>query len=225
MHALAIDLEGADRARTVLDAVAETGYCVFPTGQTYEAFLEFCKELGDVFHISEVKIGGPRPRAYQRSDEIPYHTDHISAQVAVWYCHQPEPTGNEMRLIDLAQVAMRLDAHELEALGRATTHIRKPEHGVWEEGHIPVYQTEGSRQLFHYVDWADPDCPDAAAEDAVAAFKRHLREAMEAAVVEADLQPGDALFIDNNRILHGRRALPTDSKRHLKRIWIRDALN
>lgn len=225
MTALAIDLEGPDRARAVLEAVAQTGYCAFPTGQTYEEFLAFCEALGEVFHISEVKIGGPRPRAYQRADEIPYHTDHISAEVAVWYCFQPEPTGNEMRLIDLAGIAARMEARELAALGRATTHIRKPEHGVWEEGHIPVYQAEDGRQRFHYVDWADPDCPDAEAREAVAAFKRHLREAMEGAVVEADLQPGDALFIDNNRILHGRRALPSDSKRHLKRIWIRGALS
>ena len=225
MDAVAIDLSRSDRAEAVLNAVVENGFCAYPTGQTYEEFLAFCGELGEVFHVSEVRVGGPRPRAYQRADEIPFHTDHVSAEIAVWYCFRPEPTGNAMRLIDLAPVAERMEAGELEALRRATTHIRRHEQGVWEEGHIPVFQTRGGRRLFHYVDWADPSCPDAEARAAVETFKRHLREAMERGAEEVDLGPGDALFLDNNRVLHGRRALPRDSKRHLKRIWIRGALD
>ena len=53
---------------------------------------------------------------------------------------------------------------------------------------------------------------------------RRLRRLMsgdaETRKVSVSLEPGDAVFVDNNRLLHGRDKLPAGSKRHLYRLWI-----
>ena len=202
--------------------VDKYGFCAYATGQSYDEFLSFCGQFGEVFHIADVKlVGGPRPRAYQRADEVEFHTDHISARLAAWYCIEREPTGNEMRLIDLAPLGTKMSADELTALSRAKIYLRKPEHGAWEEGHIPVWQTRDGRDLYQYIAWSPPAFEDGAAQAAFERFQGLINNAIRSDVIEVDLQKGDALFLDNNRVMHGRHALPRNSKRYLKRILVR----
>jgi len=56
---------------------------------------------------------------------------------------------------------------------------------------------------------------------AIASFRRELAERMETQnVLSVRLQSSEALFVNNHRMLHGRRAIAQDSTRFLTRAYV-----
>ena len=107
---------------------------------------------------------------------------------------------------------------ELQALER----VRVPDNAVWSEGgDIPLCAKHDGRWVFHYVPWLDLKAPDADAGQALAKLKAGIGRAKSSDLIELDLVPGEMVFVDNHRVMHGRAAIPANSKRHLKRFWIR----
>ena len=205
-------------AREVIEAVSREGYFRSASTATFETFREIADTFGEVFYEADVRMGGQRPRNYQLPAAIDFHTDHVSAEIAAWYCLEREIDGGAMQFLDLAPVAEALSEDELNALAR----VRVPDNAVWTEGgDIPLCTAEGERWAFHYVPWLDLKVPDAEAKRALDRFEAGVRQAKTTSVIELDLLPGELVFVDNHRIMHGRAAIPTNSRRHLKRLWIR----
>jgi hypothetical protein len=57
---------------------------------------------------------------------------------------------------------------------------------------------------------------DAEARAAVSEFGRHLQEHQEPTTITT----AGCLVLDNSRVCHGRAAMPVDSRRVLKRVWV-----
>ena len=205
-------------AGAIREALADTGiYC--PSQEfTLDQFRAAAGELGDVFYEADVRMGAEKPRNYQLPAAIDFHTDHASAEIAAWWCEERESDGGAMQFVDLWPVVEAMNDAELEALGR----VRVPDNAVWSEGgDIPVCWLSNGRRVFHYVPWLMLDAPDAEARSALAKFENGIAEAKAERIAEFDLKPGEVVFVDNHRIMHGRRAIPANSKRNLKRLWIR----
>ena len=202
--------------------MAGGGIYTLASGTSLERFRGVAGDLGDVFYEADVRMGGERPRNYQLPAAIDFHTDHVSAEIAAWFCVERESDGGAMQFVDLSPVAKALDEQELEALGR----VRVPDNAVWSEGgDIPVCAMRNGQHAFHYVPWLKLNAPDDGARQALAKFEAGIALAKAERMVELDLKPGDLVFVDNHRIMHGRRAIPAGSKRNLKRLWIRDCRN
>lgn len=185
---------------------------------TFDDFRAVCDELGEVFYEADVRLGAERPRNYQLPQPIDFHTDHVSAEIAAWYCLEREADGGCMRFLDLAPVLKELSAAELDAL----TRVRVPDNAVWSQsGDIPMCTPNGALPAIHYVPWLKLNAPDPEARAALRRFEALVRAQKETALIDADLAPGHIAIIDNHRIMHGRDAIPASSRRHLKRFWIR----
>ncbi len=205
-------------AQEVIETVSREGYFRGPSKTTIDEFRSIAAAFGDVFYEADVRMGGERPRNYQLPSQIDFHTDHVSAEVAAWYCLERESDGGAMQFIDLAPIAEDLSRDELADLAR----VRVPDNAVWSEGgDIALCTVEGDQVSFHYVPWLDLKVPDDAARRALDRFEAGVRRAKAADIIEMDLTPGELVFVDNRRIMHGRAAIPADSRRHLKRLWIR----
>ncbi len=195
------------------------GIYTLASGTSLERFRGVAGDLGDVFYEADVRMGGERPRNYQLPAAIDFHTDHVSAEIAAWFCVERESDGGAMQFVDLSPAAKSLGEQELDALGR----VRVPDNAVWSEGgDIPVCAIRNGQRVFHYVPWLKLNAPDEEARQALAKFKAGIAAAKAERIVELDLEPGDLVFVDNHRIMHGRRAIPAGSKRNLKRLWIRN---
>jgi alpha-ketoglutarate-dependent taurine dioxygenase len=72
-----------------------------------------------------------------------------------------------------------------------------------------------------YVPWFVERPDDEAGRDRLGRFGRLVYEAHRTSRLEIRLERGQCLFIDNRRMLHGRGALPEDSRRHLVRLYLR----
>lgn len=207
-------------AREVRDAVVRDGYFRGPSAVTPEEFRAVAESFGEVFYEAEVRMGAERPRNYQLPAAIDFHTDHVSAEFAAWHCLERESDGGAMQFLDLAPVAAALSDDDLEALSR----VRVPDNAVWSQGgDIALCRREDRGWSFHYVPWLDLTVPDDDARAALTRFRQGIAAAKSAALIELDLMPGEVVFIDNHRVMHGRAAIPPDSRRHLKRLWIRSS--
>ncbi len=206
------------RSQDVIDAVSEKGYYRSPSVVSFETFREIAEGFGEVFYEADVRMGGERPRNYQLPAEIGFHTDHVSAEIAAWYCLERESDGGAMQFIDLAPIANGMTEDELGALER----VRVPDNAVWSEGgDIPLCARQNGQWVFHYVPWFALKAPDGAAKLALEKFEAGIEQAKSTDLIELDLAPGELVFVDNHRVMHGRAAIPLNSRRHLKRFWIR----
>lgn len=193
--------------------LADTGFIVFRLHAAAAADA-LAKRLGPLLDVTEVRIGDGR--TYLNSaDSVPAHTDHPAARLILWYCRRPDGSGAGANLLVDARSAIhalppRLQA-ELAGIELGCPGLRT----LAPTRTHPLYRLQGE-QVF-YAPWL---CMEQRS-DALLAFERetgkpeHLRTLL--------LRQGDALLIDNRRMLHKRDALPTGSVRWLTRYWIGDA--
>jgi len=206
-----------------LRATLETdGYCWLRKDWSFEEFRSYCAGLGDIFFEADVRLGGERPRNFQLPQAIGFHTDHASAHTVAWYCVQPDADGGAMWLLDLAPITEALTSEELDALSR----VRVPDNAIWSKGgDIPLCVRNNGHTDFHYVPWLSLKAPDTDAGSALSKLQKGIANAEKTDIITLDVQPGDAVIVDNHRVMHGRAAIRTESNRFLKRLWIRDQAN
>lgn len=206
------------RLSDVAEALQGPGYYWLSSGTSLEEFRQVSNELGEVFYEADVKMGAERPRNYQLPAAIDFHTDHVSAEVAAWYCVEQDSSGGAMQFLDLEPIAAQMPEEDLTALSR----VRVPDNAVWTEGgSIPLCSKTGGRWSFHYVPWLRLEAPDPEARAALDLFRQLIGEAKKNSVIDVDLSPGEVVFVDNHRIMHGRAAITSNSARNLKRFWIK----
>ena len=190
--------------------LSQRGYATLAPG-TAEAAESIATVLGNVLLHTEVRLNAAVSTYLCQPGPIPPHTDHPVARYVLWYCHVAERDGPN-RLVD-ARVAL----DSLPAVHRARVerlrfscpalHGGGPptEHQLWDAG----------RQQIFFAPWCARHRDIAVVQEAEALFMRS-EEAQHSILLEA----GQALLIDNHRLLHFRDALPQDSRRWLSRWWI-----
>lgn len=205
-----------DSLRATLD---DKGYCWLRRDWSFDDFRSYCSGLGDIFFEADIRLGAERPRNFQLPAAIGFHTDHASAHTVAWYCIEPDPEGGAMWLLDIAPVADDLSTDELDAL----TRVRVPDNAIWSTGgDLPLCVRSNGHADWHYVPWLSLKAPDSDARSALSKLQNGIAKAEKADIIALDVQPGDAVIVDNHRVMHGRAAIGSKSKRFLKRLWIRD---
>lgn len=194
-------------------SLAEQGYLVLPA-LPYADFRNAVTALGTIIQRTEVRVR-PESKAMVTSPRsLDLHTDHHAARYIAWYCHRQSDAGGESLLADAQAAFDRLPQAHRDRL--FTLHLH--EHKVFPDdpGSWPFVLYDGGRLRFYYSFWlANPGDRD---DPALLAF----REALAALPpLELKLSPGDALFIDNHRMLHGRKAIGAEGDRYLERFWIK----
>jgi alpha-ketoglutarate-dependent taurine dioxygenase len=170
----------------------------------------------------EWRIGPARPGVYQAA-ALELHTDRPTAAVLAWYCVEPDAQGGATQLVDARPILAQLSAEELEVLARIRVGHARPDPLTGKETlhHAPLLERRGSGWAVFYVPWFVEPPEDDAGRDRLARFGRLVHEAHRAGGLEIRLERRQCLFIDNRRMLHGRGALPQDSRRHLVRLYLR----
>lgn len=180
----------------------------------YGDFRESIRELGTIIQRTEVRVR-PESKAMVTSPRsLDLHTDHHAARYIAWYCHRQSEQGGESLLLDARAAFDRLAPEHRDRLFTLELH----EHKVFPEdpGSWPFVMYDQGRLRFYYSFWlTNPSDRD---DPAYGAFQNALR-AMPP--LELKLSPGDALIIDNHRMLHGRKAIGPDGDRYLERFWIK----
>ena len=157
------------------------------------------------------------------------HTDdafyYAAPGVAVFHCLVNSNNGGESVYVDGFAVAESLREEEPEAFELLTTmpiqHNRRPPSEIDMRSHAPLIRLDGNGKLsgIRYFDRA------AAPLDAPAEQMTRMHEALRHYVsrtlspeftVVRWLEPGSAIFVDNQRVMHARTAVDADSGRCIR---------
>lgn len=190
--------------------LADAGFAVLHL-RTPAAAAALAERLGPVLDVTEVRLG--TGRTYLSSaDGIPAHTDHPATRLILWYCQHEDGSGvGASLLVDTRSVIQALpDWITAEMAG---VELRCPGlHALAPLGTHPLYRHK-ERQVF-YAPWLRME----PVHEALLAFEAEMGKVDHKRKIL--LKQGDALLIDNGRMLHSRAPLPDNSCRWLTRYWI-----
>jgi alpha-ketoglutarate-dependent taurine dioxygenase len=230
------EIEGrsaAAKARAIAAAMRTTGVAIVRGPLDRPAYFAIASALGRIFHEASIYVD-PTASYYVRSPgPVPFHTDHVRANVVSWLCEVPEAADN--CYLDATRVFAELTAAQRTALQKVHAYCPYPRQSRLDPDRpvltTPIVSAKPAR--FFWVPLARPadeiaDLPTpcihapttAGGRAAIAAFRARIEVPAEAADVRVRLAAGEAIFVDNNRFMHGRGALPPTSPRRLYRFWI-----
>lgn len=202
------------RVPQALQELAVSGWCRVQQVDA-DAFTLVAARLGAVLQTTEV-IVRPGSRALVTSARaLGPHTDHSRADFLAWLCLEPASCGGETILVDSRPLLASLPPQTLELL-RA---VELFEHRVFRDDpeRCPLLSYRRGTQRVYYTYWLRGEL-DGAAARALEQFRALVESPRHQ--VRFRLERGDVLVVDNRRVLHGRTAIATPSRRHLRRLWI-----
>lgn len=190
--------------------LAKTGFAVLKPG-TVTMAVAVTEQLGPVLDRTEVRVGNGSTYL-SSAGGIPPHTDHPDARLILWFCHREDSSGAGANiLVDTRSVILALPAQLTAELAGIDLHCPGL-HTLAPTGTHALYNSK--RQQIFYAPWLCMQPRPAS----IRAFEAELRKSRHQQRIL--LHAGEALLIDNRRMLHSRDALPGDSHRWLTRYWI-----
>lgn len=206
-------MDATDLGTGMRAALADRGH-IYLDALPYPAFLEAINELGSIIQRTEVRVRPESKAMITSPRSLDLHTDHHAARHIAWYCHRQSEQGGESLLFETQRAFDGLALEHQERLFKLELH----EHRVFPDdpGSWPFVMFDEGKLRFYYSFWlTNPSDRD---DPAYRAFQNALHAIPP---IELKLKPGDALIIDNHRMLHGRKAIGTEGDRYLERFWIR----
>jgi TfdA family taurine catabolism dioxygenase TauD len=215
-------------------ALAARGYVHLKGERSFERFEELAARLGTIKLRSDVisdptrdaeqrrtrTFGPHRPGTYT-AGELDFHSDNPTWNVLGFYCAaQDEHSGSNL-LLDLAHVSRSFTQEELAALCQVKIYLPlRDANGQEIAAEVPLLtETRGGYDVY-WVPWLVVESCEAAYSELLNRFRAWIRHQEETGLIELRLEPGECLLIHNNRMLHGRRKLKSDTRRHLIRLAI-----
>jgi len=204
-------IEDSVADRLIIDGIARASL------GSIAAFVRTCGNLGHILSSTDVSPLPSTRGDVSISDPIPFHSDGASADVVAWFCIRQDEGRGESMLIDTIPLLQALAPKHRTHLLSVEVYDYDGDRGE-RDSYCPLLRgNDETDWRVNYTPWILPEM-SRDQEAAVAAFDDLLRAA-EATIFR--LAPGEALFVDNWRILHGRGPLRSDSPRQLKRVWLR----
>jgi Taurine catabolism dioxygenase TauD, TfdA family len=219
-------------AAEVRDRLPNEGYVHIARVLTDEVFTSAANQLGTIERRTDIRVDSEaddalrrardplyadRPSVY-RADGLSYHTDSPVIDVLAWYCVEQDAIDGTSALVDTGDLAQHFDDDEKAVLSRV--RIRSMTRDAENREIVREYPLFADGKVY-YAPWLL--CPDLDKQEREVAerFADYLGQKDATAPIRIRLKPGETLFVDNHRILHGRSPIPPDSRRHLVRLYIK----
>ncbi len=184
---------------------------------------------GELPRISKTKIrvdatqstrGGNVTRYSRTPDALPLHTDCSNKvsppNLVAFAMERPDPQGGgESMMLSAADLVDELPAHLI-------SQLRQPDFPFTAKKRYPILQGEGDDvQIRYYQQQINSALGKQCAvsdtlQSAIDELERYL--ALSVRSVRFAMQAGEVVMMDNQRVLHGRSAMPANSSRLMHRF-------
>ena len=220
--------------QNLINEILDKGYVLLPGRRSAEEYEQLGRRLGEVVLRTDVvvdaskralqearrKMSG-RPSAFQ-SDALGFHSDNPMTNVIAFHCVRQDAVDGTLRLVDMPALLDKFsdaEIDELSCVGVSYTYLtgKNRDDEILSE---PLVTRADGRLLIFYQSWmirGELTVHQRQLLDRVAGL---IEEAVTTKGIAIRLEQGQSLMVDNRRMLHGRGALPDDSKRHLVRLLI-----
>jgi alpha-ketoglutarate-dependent taurine dioxygenase len=153
---------------------------------------------------------------------LEFHTDYPGARFVGWWGVAQDEDGGARDLVDGLTAVQRLSAESAACLRRTPITSYGRDRLPRVQWPLLFRRGPGLDPGINYNPFGWPERTSVEATHALLEFRLALREQFARAPLSVRLLPGQSLWIDNWRMLHGRGAIDPHATRHLKRIWIQD---
>jgi hypothetical protein len=219
----------------VLLTLKSAGFAHVKAPLSFAAFESIATEMGTIELVSEIRIDDghaqqlhetrkvkTRPSPY-KPDALGFHSDNPRMDVLAWYCFEQDEDAGATLLIDTSDLPSYLDADDLAGLGKTNLWYSVRSRDTDEEQlfQIPLVIKKKSGCYVYYQPWLFLDSYDAEQTRLLERFSDYLDHKQRTQTISVKLEQQQCLFIDNRRMLHGREAIARNSRRHLRRFFIR----
>jgi hypothetical protein len=199
-------------AARLRDLIETRGYAIERTDDI-DRFKALCATLGPVELLTDVRIVPGKTEYPFRPAAVPFHTDHPRHPIVAWYCVRKDVADGANLLIDSRVILERLTPYQRARLSGASVRIVQSQERRTILGEYPFH----AYWLPPLIREAMPSLDDET-RAAVGAFQRELDARAESGTaVPVRLEEGEALFVNNHVMLHGRKSISHVSDRHLIR--------
>ena len=192
----------------------ERGWCHIPSAGA-QKFQALAMSLGAVVHETDVAVKPDNRGLVTSAEALDFHTDHSLVDYVAWLCIRPADKGGETILANAREALALLSSADQKILQT----VMLKEHAVFENDQLqcPLVSNINGIPGFYYSFWlVDKNLPG----EQRRAFDAFRQAVCKVPFDELTLLRDDVLVVNNSYILHGRRAIK-DSRRQLKRVWIR----
>ena len=210
-----------------LASIQSLGYAHIKQQLSPKEFEIVAQQMGSIALRTDLTIAPMRSSIVYKPDEIAFHQDNPAMNILGWHCVRQDDLDGSSRLLDASDVADHFSVEQRRIM--ASINVRypdpdpsrhDPDRGLIAYLLWPLLTRKPTRYEVYYVPWLLLDSYDEEQRRVLEEFGEYLREKEHKQVTIIRLKQGESLFIDNNRMLHGRAPIQNDSKRFLKRVWI-----
>jgi hypothetical protein len=226
------ETDASELSAEVLASIQSLGYAHIRQPLTAEDFDIIAQQMGSIALRTDLTLTPNRSSIVYKPDEITFHQDNPAINILGWYCVQQDELDGSIGLLDTGDVADYFSPRELEIMSSVKVRYpdpdpsrHNPDRGLVGYLLWPLLTEKPTRTEVYYVPWLLADSYDEEQSRALEKFAEYLRAQEENHLIRIRLKAGESLFIDNNRMLHGRGPIQQDSKRFLKRVWIKKNLS
>lgn len=204
--------------RQILESLRQTGWFFAEEELEVVEYLEMSRGLGRVVQQETIALR-PGAHAYvAKPGRVPLHTDHPQVDVIGWYCERQDDVDGASLIFDARSFLVRLGDRERQTLRKVELEC-PPLRGGPPTERWPVLSATQEGDALFCSPWLRAASGRGEEQASLDRFREALSREM-ATPVQIRLRPGQALFIDNRRVLHGRRAIEENSERRLSRVWL-----
>lgn len=203
-----------------MPTIEDDGYAVIREIGTPQDFERHAASLGERIAEELIALRDGAHAYVARPAAVPLHTDHPDVDRIGWFCHEQDQADGASWLLDTRPVLEGLPAVVLEELRRTKLYCQPVHEGAPMEVRA-VLSGVPSHPSVYFPPWRVEPEPISWNRAALRLLVDRLAEAQRTSCIHVRLAPGDALFVDNARVLHGRGPLHPGSQRRLKRLWLR----
>lgn len=211
----------------VLTSIQTLGYAHLTGPLTAEDFEMIAQQLGSVGLRTDLALTPERSSIVYKPDEITLHQDNPEINLLGWYCVRQDEFDGSAHLLDTADIAQHFSPHDIATLSSVNVRYpdpdqsrHNPDKGLISHLLWPLVTEKTGHTAVYYVPWLLLDSYDQVQHRVLEKFTEYLRAKEVNQLIRIRLAAGEMLFIDNQRMLHGRGPIRPDSKRFLKRVWI-----
>lgn len=169
------------------------------------------KRLGNLLYETDIKLDSSKSNVVYNPEEVLFHTDYPKAQIVSWICVDSNDSEAPIELIDTNNFDF-FDPKILDLLRKVDVFFKcKLTSSQYK---IPLIIDYGNRIGTTYNPWG---IQQTEFQNELSYFYKYLEVCNQYTI---SLKENDALFIDNHRLLHGRKEISPNSKRHLIRRFL-----
>lgn len=210
---------------SIFDILKKYGYVFINQPSSYELFCQIGNTLGTVIHSDDIKVQKNGDYAAYRSSEIFPHTDTADAHIMGWWCEKQDRNDGTSILIDTHNLFLTFEDNEINVLKNTKLFYPSENHRTKDSflkfDEVPLVYDRWGQLKLNYAPWLDLVPSTDIEKIIIEKFKINLQKAIEKDAVKIRLKERQLLFIDNGRFLHSRKNIDENSKRCLKRLWIK----